>query len=582
MIPEPGGSGATSRTTTAYCPWPPDCLTSRPVAVTGPASVSRSATRTGGRSTATPSRSSTTSACASPRHHSSSCPVAGSRSHPQRRVLGGDPRERLVEPVLVGPGTPRRRRPAAAAPAGPTAARAAGRRARTACRRSRRSSAGPRRTGRRPGRSPRCAARRRAASAARPPARRRRAPGGSRRVPTRARAGRPAASRRTRGRATAARGTGRRPCGRPPPRAGPRGRTTRAGADAPSGRVTAGRRPFQRRREAAHQQVEQLVGARARDSGATASTGCSRALATAFSRSVSSRSRSRSSPAEVALEQRLVLALGDHPLEQRGARRRQPLPLRRRSAPARRGRRACASCAAPDRTSMRPSSSGRCSGCTPSPNAAWQPATASSKSARGLSSWVTATARGSPTAAHSAHSCSLRASTSSAAETTNSAASAARRPARSSADEVRVARRVEQVDLAAVALERRERQRHRALLAALHLAAVAHGRAVLDPPRAGDDAGPDQQRLDQRRLARARAAHEHHVAHVVRRPRLRSGRPRPAPTVCCHGTPSRTGTGSAAPVRRAWPAGAVGTRGRAGRRYGRPATTSATLLRMPL
>ena len=75
---------------------------------------------------------------------------------------------------------------------------------------------------------------------------------------------------------------------------------------------------------------------------------------------------------------------------------------------------------------------GRYSGMTPSPNTRWQMATASSKSARSLSSLVTTTARGMPTAAHSSHSIWVAPSTPSTAETTKSAASAARRPARRS------------------------------------------------------------------------------------------------------------------------------------------------------
>ena len=82
--PEPGGPGSASTTTTAYCPWPPDCLTCRPVTRAGPARVSTIGTRTGTVVTATPwrvrSRSSSTSACASPTHQSSSCPVSGRRS----------------------------------------------------------------------------------------------------------------------------------------------------------------------------------------------------------------------------------------------------------------------------------------------------------------------------------------------------------------------------------------------------------------------------------------------------------------------------------------------------------------------
>ncbi len=84
---EPGARAAAARPrcrTTANWPWPPDCLTSRPWPLPGPAKVSRSDTRTGTESTATPyrlrSRSSSTSTCASPMHHSTSWLVSALRS----------------------------------------------------------------------------------------------------------------------------------------------------------------------------------------------------------------------------------------------------------------------------------------------------------------------------------------------------------------------------------------------------------------------------------------------------------------------------------------------------------------------
>ncbi len=74
--PPPEGSGSTSMSQTAYCPWPPDCFTCRPWPSALPANVSRSWTRSGTDSTSTPyrlrSRSSRTSRCASPMHHRTS------------------------------------------------------------------------------------------------------------------------------------------------------------------------------------------------------------------------------------------------------------------------------------------------------------------------------------------------------------------------------------------------------------------------------------------------------------------------------------------------------------------------------
>ena len=73
---------------TAYWPWPPDCLTCRPWPLAPAPNVSRSATLTGSVSSSTPperSRSSTTSACDSPMHQSTSWWVSGLRS---RRSVG--------------------------------------------------------------------------------------------------------------------------------------------------------------------------------------------------------------------------------------------------------------------------------------------------------------------------------------------------------------------------------------------------------------------------------------------------------------------------------------------------------------
>ena len=67
-----------------------------------------------------------------------------------------------------------------------------------------------------------------------------------------------------------------------------------------------------------------------------------------------------------------------------------------------------------------------------SPNTRWQMAMVSSKSERGMSSLLTATMRGIPTAAHSCQSSAVAPSMPSAPEMTKMAASAARSPARSS------------------------------------------------------------------------------------------------------------------------------------------------------
>jgi hypothetical protein len=93
------------------------------------------------------------------------------------------------------------------------------------------------------------------------------------------------------------------------------------------------------------------------------------------------------------------------------------------------------------------------------------------------------------------------------------------------ADGVRVSGGVEQVDLHAVVLERRQRQEHRAVLPVLDRAAVADRRAVLDPAGPGQQPGGDQQGVDERRLAGAGPADQHDVAHPVRWPRQGAGGP---------------------------------------------------------
>ena len=81
VTPEPRGSGEISMSHTAYWPCPPDCLTCRPCPLAVEVNVLWSATRTGSVSSDAPARnrSSTASACDSPRHHSTSCPVEAFR-----------------------------------------------------------------------------------------------------------------------------------------------------------------------------------------------------------------------------------------------------------------------------------------------------------------------------------------------------------------------------------------------------------------------------------------------------------------------------------------------------------------------
>ena len=88
------------------------------------------------------------------------------------------------------------------------------------------------------------------------------------------------------------------------------------------------------------------------------------------------------------------------------------------------------------------------------------------------------------------------------------------------ADEVGVARRVEEVDLGAVELERRQRERHRDPAALLLGVEVADRRAVLDLAEAGDRPGREQEGLGERGLAGAAVADEGDVADVGRRERL--------------------------------------------------------------
>ncbi len=94
------------------------------------------------------------------------------------------------------------------------------------------------------------------------------------------------------------------------------------------------------------------------------------------------------------------------------------------------------------------------------------------------------------------------------------------------AEEVGVAGRVDQVDLVALPLEGRHRERQRDAAALLLGIVVAHRGAVFHPPQPVDRAGAVEQGLHERRLARAPVAHQRHVADLVGREALQSGPPR--------------------------------------------------------
>ena len=88
------------------------------------------------------------------------------------------------------------------------------------------------------------------------------------------------------------------------------------------------------------------------------------------------------------------------------------------------------------------------------------------------------------------------------------------------ADEIGVARGVDDVDLRAVELERRQCERHRDAAPLFLGVEVADGRAVLDLAQAGDRPGCEQERFGERSLAGATVAHEGDVADVGRWERL--------------------------------------------------------------
>ena len=117
-------------------------------------------------------------------------------------------------------------------------------------------------------------------------------------------------------------------------------------------------------------------------------------------------------------------------------------------------------------------------------------------------------ARPTPTAA------SRPASTPPEASITNSAASAAWKPSIISADEVRVAGRVDDGDLVLAVLERADREAER-LVALLLLGLVVEvGGPVVHPAQARDRAGTKEDLLRERRLAATGVAREHDGADV--------------------------------------------------------------------
>jgi hypothetical protein len=94
------------------------------------------------------------------------------------------------------------------------------------------------------------------------------------------------------------------------------------------------------------------------------------------------------------------------------------------------------------------------------------------------------------------------------------------------ADEVGVARRVDQVDLVALPLERRDRQRQRQAALLLLGLVVADSGPVLDATEPVDGAGPMQQRLGERGLASTTVADQGHVPDLLRRDDVHAVPPR--------------------------------------------------------
>ena len=144
------------------------------------------------------------------------------------------------------------------------------------------------------------------------------------------------------------------------------------------------------------------------------------------------------------------------------------------------------------------------------------------KSARGLSSLLMNTIRGMPAAAHFAQA-DLGADLDAVDGADDEHGEVGdRQGGVDVAGEVGVAGRVDEVDLVGLAVARRplergegQRQRHRPLdLLGL---GVADRGPVLDPPRPDDHAGPQEQRLDQRRLAAAAVADDGDVADLLGR-----------------------------------------------------------------
>ena len=85
------------------------------------------------------------------------------------------------------------------------------------------------------------------------------------------------------------------------------------------------------------------------------------------------------------------------------------------------------------------------------------------------------------------------------------------------ADEVGVTRRVDEVHLVAIPLERRQGEREAEVALLLFRVEIGDSGAVLDTPRPTDRTGPQQQGLGQRRLAGSRMADQRDVADLGRR-----------------------------------------------------------------
>ena len=93
------------------------------------------------------------------------------------------------------------------------------------------------------------------------------------------------------------------------------------------------------------------------------------------------------------------------------------------------------------------------------------------------------------------------------------------------ADEVRVARAVDEVDLVVLPFEGRQRQRQRKVALLFLGIEVAHGRAVFDTSHAGDSAGLVEQSLGQAGLSGSAVSDQCDVADLFRRKALHGTMP---------------------------------------------------------